>query len=31
MVKDQDVNEAHEESNGVYAKGGVLNVEKNGL
>jgi len=27
-VKDQDVDEAHEKSEGVYSKGGVLHVEK---
>ena len=30
-VKDQDVDEAHGKSEGVYSKGGVLYVEKNGL
>ena len=30
-VKDQDVDEAHGKSEGVYSKGGVLHVEKNGL
>ena len=29
-VKDQDVDEAHGKSEGVYSKGGVLHVEKNG-
>jgi len=29
-VKDEDVDEAHEK-NGVYSKGGILGVEKNGL
>jgi len=29
-VKDQDVDEAHGKNEGVYSKGGVLNVEKNG-
>jgi len=28
-VKDQDVDEAHGKSEGVYSKGGVLHVEKN--
>ena len=27
-VKDQDVDEAHGKSEGVYSKGGVLHVEK---
>ena len=27
-VKDQDVDEAYEKSEGVYSKGGVLHVEK---
>ena len=30
-VKDQDVDEAHGKSEGVYSKGGVLHVKKNGL
>ena len=30
-VKDQDVDEAHGKSEGVYSKSGVLNVEKNSL
>ena len=30
-VKDQKVDEAHGKSEGVYSKGGVLYVEKNGL
>ena len=30
-VKDQIVDEAHGKSEGVYSKGGVLYVEKNGL
>ena len=30
-VKDQDVDEAHGRSQGVYSKGGVPHVEKNGL
>jgi len=30
-VKDQDVDEASGKSEGVYSKGGVLHVEKNGL
>jgi len=30
-VKDQDVNEAHGKSEGVYFKGGVLHVKKNSL
>ena len=30
-VKDQDVDEAHGKNEGVYSKGGVLHVEKNGL
>ena len=30
-VKDQIVDEAHRRSEGVYSKGGVLYVEKNGL
>jgi len=30
-VKDQDVDETHGKSEGVYSKGGVLHVEKNGL
>ena len=30
-VKDQDVDEAHGKSGGVYSKGGLLRVEKNGL
>jgi len=30
-VKDHDVDEAHGKSEGVYSKGGVLYVEKNGL
>ena len=30
-VKDQDVDEAHGNSEGVYSKGGVPHVEKNGL
>ena len=30
-VKDQDVDEAHGKSEGVYSKGGVLYVEKNDL
>ena len=30
-VKDQDVDEAHGKSEGVYSKGGVPHVEKNGL
>jgi len=30
-VKDQDVDEAHGKTEGVYSKGGVLNVEKNDL
>ena len=30
-VKDQNVDEAHGNSEGVYTKGGVLYVEKNGL
>jgi len=30
-VKDQDVHETHGKSEGVYSKGGVLHVEKNGL
>ena len=30
-VKDQDVNEAHGKSEGVYSKGVVPHVEKNGL
>ena len=30
-VKDQDVDEAYGKSEGVYSKGGVLYVEKNGL
>ena len=30
-VKDQNVDEAHGKSEGVYSKGGVLYVEKNGL
>jgi len=30
-VKDHDVDEAHGTSEGVYSKGGVLNVKKNGL
>ena len=30
-VKDQDVDEVHGKSEGVYSKGGVLYVEKNGL
>jgi len=30
-VKDQDVDEADGKSGGVYSKGGVLHVEKNGL
>ena len=29
--KDQDVDEAHGKSEGVYSKGEVLYVEKNGL
>jgi len=28
-VKDQDVDEAHGKSEGVYSKGGVLHVDKN--
>jgi len=28
-VKDQDVDEAHGKSEGVYSKGGLLHVEKN--
>jgi len=31
MVKDQDVDEAHGNKEGVDFKGGVLHVEKNGL
>jgi len=30
-MKDQDVDEAHGKSEGVYCKGGALHVEKNGL
>ena len=30
-VKDQDVGETHGKSEGVYSKGGVPHVEKNGL
>jgi len=30
-VKDQDVDETHGKSEGVYSKGGVRHVEKNGL
>ena len=30
-VKDQNVDEAYGKSEGVYSKGGVLYVEKNGL
>jgi len=30
-VKDQDVDEAYGKNDGVYSKGGVLHVEKNGL
>jgi len=30
-MKDQDVDEAHGKSEGVYSKGGVPHVEKNGL
>ena len=30
-VKDQDVNEAHIESEGVYSKGVVLHAENNGV
>jgi len=30
-VKDQDEDEAHGKNEGVYSKGGVLYVEKNGL
>ena len=30
-VKDQDVDETHGKSKGVYSKGGMLHVEKNGL
>jgi len=30
-VKDQNVEEAHGKNEGVYSKGGVLYVEKNGL
>ena len=30
-MKDQNVDEAHGKSEGVYSKGGVLYVEKNGL
>jgi len=30
-MKDQDVDEAHGKNEGVYSKGGVLHVEKNGL
>ena len=30
-VKNQDVDEAHGKSEGVYSKGGVLYVEKNAL
>jgi len=30
-VKDQDIDEALEKSEGVYSKGGVMHVEKNGL
>ena len=30
-VKDKDVDEAHGKSEGVYSKGGVPHVEKNGL
>ena len=31
VVKDQNVDEAHRKSEGVYFKGGVLYVEKNCL
>ena len=30
-VKDQDVDESHEKNEGVYSKGKVLHVEKNGV
>ena len=30
-AKDQDVDEAHGKSEGVYSKSGVMYVEKNGL
>jgi len=30
-VKDEAVGEAHGKNEGVYSKGGVLHVEKNGL
>ena len=30
-VKDQDVDQAHGKNEGVYSKGGVLHVVKNGL
>ena len=30
-MKDQDVDEAHGKSEGVYSKGEVVHVEKNGL
>jgi len=30
-VKDQDVDEADGKNEGVYSKGGVMHVEKNGL
>ena len=30
-MKDQDVNEAHGKSEGVYSKGRVPHVKKNGL
>ena len=30
-VKDEDVDEVHGKSEGVYSKGGVLHVEQNGL
>ena len=30
-MKDYNVDKAHEKSEGVYSKGGVLHVEKNGL
>jgi len=29
-MKDQDVDEAHGKNEGVYSKGGVLHVKKNG-
>jgi len=30
-MKDQDVDKAHGKSEGVYSKGGVPHIEKNGL